>query len=98
MRDEQQREIHHVGDVREVPQRVVGELRVDERVHGERARGGGGDGVAVGRRRLQRFEPDDAVRAGAIVDGDLLAEPLGELLSDDAADEIDAAARRETAR
>ena len=49
--------------------------------------------VAVGRRLRRRLERDVAVRAGPVLDHEALAERLGELLRDDARDDVGGAAR-----
>src|SRR6266568_898056 len=51
--------------------------------------------VSVGRGLGDDVGADIAARAGPVVDHDLLREALGELLRDDASDDVGAAARRE---
>src|SRR3954468_20694489 len=53
------------------------------------------DGVTVGIGFRQRAAADGAAGAGAVVDHDLLAERLAELVADRADDDGGAAARRE---
>ena len=50
--------------------------------------------MPVGLRSRDRFRPDDASRAALVVDDHLLAEPLGKLEGDHAADDVVAAAGR----
>ena len=93
MRQQQQRKIHAARNDGEVAQGVVRQFAVNVRVDGQRSGGCAGDGVAVGGRGHQCLQADDAVGAGAVVDHHLLADALSELLPDDAAHEIHAAAR-----
>ena len=51
--------------------------------------------VAVGGRLCGEIGADDAAGAAAVIDKDLLAQSLAELIGDDAADHVVAAARRE---
>ena len=78
---------------REIPDRVERRARIQA---GARDEVGCGEqqGVAVGRCVLHDFRADVAGRAWPVVGYDLLAEPLAELLRDDAADGIRCAARR----
>jgi hypothetical protein len=83
------------GDVGEVGDRVVGLLLEHERADRDRRRVREHQGVAVGR-RLHDVEPADAAAgAGLVVDDDRLAELLGELLADDAGDDVARPARGE---
>ena len=73
----------HRGDQRdrlEVLERIVGELGVEERVHHQRAVDRQQQRVAVGLGLGDGLRADDGVGAGAVVDDDLLAEVLAELL------------------
>ena len=82
-------------DRREVLERIVGELAVEERVHHQRAVDRHQQRVAVGAGLGDRLRADDGVGAGAVVDDDLLAEVLAHLLADQPAEEIGRPARRE---
>ena len=91
----------HVGrgrgerDRREVPNRIEGHFGEEARVDRERPRRTHQDRVAVGRGLGDEVGADVAARARPVVDHDLLREALGELLRDDASDDVGAAARRE---
>ena len=82
-------------DRREVFQRVVAQLRIESRVHGERADVAEEQRVAVGRAARDELGADLARRAAAVVDDDLLRPHFAELLRDDAAHEVGGARRRE---
>ena len=77
----------------EVPDRVVRQIGIERRIH----RVGGGvvhDGVAVAIRLGHRRGGDGAAGAAAIVDDELLAPHVAELLEQDAAHRVGAARRR----
>ena len=90
----------HVRDRREardrcqILHRVVAEVRIQRRTDGD-GRGGDHDRVTVGRRRRRKCDRQVAAGAGAIVRHDLLAEALGDFLSQHAADNVARCARGE---
>ena len=93
MDDEAADEVADPADGREVLRRVVGRL-AQQRLHGERRVGREQKRVAVGRGLGRRLGADDAARPAAVLDHELLAEGLGELVGPGPADEIGGAARR----
>ena len=76
-----------------VGDRIECELRIHARVHRERARDEQ-QRVAVCRRSGDELGADIARRARPVVDDDLLAPCFGELLAEQACEQIGAAARR----
>ena len=80
-------------DGREALGRIVGCLAQD-RLHGERGVGREQECVAVGRRPGDRLGADDAARPAPVLDDELLAECLGELVGPGPADEVAGPARR----
>ena len=83
------------GHGREVLDWIVRQVGVQTRRNRMRARGGEADGVAVRRCLRDRIGADIAARAGAVLDDDLLAEPLPKFLRDDPRNDVRAGARRE---
>ena len=79
----------------EILQRIVAELRLHERIDGERSVRAGEQRVAVGRGFRRHVGAEAAARAGAVLDHDRLAEHLLHVLAGDARDEVGVAARRE---
>ena len=75
--------------------RVVREIAIQCGRDGERARAAVKERVAVRRRLCGGGRADGAASARAVVDDDGLAESLGELLADEAADDVGRPARRE---
>ena len=93
MDDQRLRQHHHLGHRRERPAHVVGHglahhvhRRGGARRHVER--------IAVGRRVDDRVHPDQGSAPGAVVDDELLAEDVGQMLADQACERVGAAARR----
>jgi hypothetical protein len=80
-------------DGSEVAQGVVRQLGIERGARREPGVVGEHQRVAVGRRLRRRFGADDAVRTHAVVDHDLMAPQLRELLRRDAGKRVDRAAR-----
>ena len=78
MHRDQLRRHRYRGDSREVPQRVVGDLRVGMRADRERTGARERQGVAVGGGTGDELGGDRRVRARSILDHDLRRERLGE--------------------
>ena len=76
----------------EVFERVVAELRKQERRDRDRAGSGDEQRIAVRRGLRDVLGADSAGRARAVVDHDLLAQVFGEFLADRARGKVDAAA------
>ena len=83
-----------LGDRHEILERVVRQFLVDVRVHGQRARHGMHQRIAVGFGFGDGFHADDAVRARAVFHDYLLAHGLGNLLPDGARDDVRPRSRR----
>ena len=79
-------------DRREILDRVVGRLGLQRGGGRMRGRVGEPHGVAVGLGAGDRLAAERGAGADAVVDHDLLAEPLGQPLADDAGDDVGAAA------
>jgi hypothetical protein len=79
---------------RKIAQPVVRKLLVDVRVDADVGDVGIDERVSVGGRILRRFDADDALRAGLVLDHDRLAERGLQLLSKPARNEIRLSARR----
>jgi hypothetical protein len=94
VRDEHQRERAEARDAGEIAGQAVGQLGVQARVRGERGRQEH-QRVAVRRRARNQLRADVAVAAPAVVDHELLAEPLAELDRDQAAEDVRGSAGRE---
>ena len=77
------------------PERIVGELAVEKRIHDERAVDRHQQRVAIGRGLGDGLGADDGVGARPVVDDDLLAQIFAHLLAHEAAEKIGGAARRE---
>src|SRR5204862_473083 len=92
--DEYQREVSDHRDLREIPERRIGQLRVDRRIHGHRPARAHEQRIAVGGGLGDVFGGDDALRAGLVLDDDRLAEAFGHLGREDAHDDVVAAAGR----
>jgi hypothetical protein len=81
--------------MREIAQRIVADLGIDERADdGERQRGDD-EVVAVGLGIGDGLHADYAAGAGARLDEELLLEHAGEVIGDDAGKNVGGAARRE---
>ncbi len=87
--------LDHHRDRREIGDRVVERLLVEHLAEGVRALVAEQEHRAVGRRLGDARGAVHAAGAADILDDHLLAEPLGQLLRHQAADEIDRAAGRE---
>jgi hypothetical protein len=95
-----ERRIHHQhvrsvrrdADVAEVLQRIVRQLRIQARVHAERATIGDQDRVAIGHCLGDGVGPERAIGARLVVDDDRLAERLAHLLRERARRQVGAAA------
>ena len=83
------------GDGQQVLDRVEADVVVDVGVDGEHALVGQGDGVAVGRRLHAHEGADVALRAGAVVDDDLLVPDLAQLHRQNPRERIGATTGRE---
>src|SRR4029079_5757228 len=79
----------------EVLARVIANVGIEVRPDRQSAGVAEPDGVAVGIGLRERAGADSAAGAGAVVDDDLLAERLAELVADGADDDGGAAAGRE---
>src|SRR5262245_35043058 len=86
---------HHGGDRSEIAQRLIGQFLVEPWIDHQRRVGTGGDGVAIRLRLDQRLQPDRPVGAAAVLDIDLLAERLRQVLCRQPCDEVGAATGRE---
>ncbi len=95
MHQERVRHAREPGDRREVAREVEGEPLVERGVDGV-GRGADQDGVAVRRRVDDAFGRDIAAGARLVLDHELLAEPLGETLADEARQHIGRPARRKS--
>jgi len=94
MHDQRVRLRREYADGCQVAQHVDRHLAVEAGIDGDGGVGDAEQGVAIGRRLRGEFRADIAVRAGAIVDHELLARRVAERLAEHARDEIGAAARR----
>src|SRR5260370_23939943 len=83
------------GDRGEILYRVVGEVAVQTVVGGEDAVVAEQPGMAVGGAFGDRFGGEVAARAGAVLDEDLMAPALGELLAESTREDVARPARRE---
>ena len=83
-----------LGDRREIPERVVGELLVQARIGGD-SRVHPQQRVAVGHGLRHELRRDIAAGAAAVIDHELLADRAGELLRHHAHDDVRPAARRD---
>ena len=72
--------------------RVIGHLLAHGEIGAEGARSAEPDGVAVGRRFRDRIDPDHGARTGLVLDHDRLLEDFGQLLPDQARENVVAAA------
>src|SRR3954453_1939033 len=79
----------------EVLARVIANVGIEIRPDRERAGIAETDGVAGGIGLCERAGADSAAGAGAVVDDDLLAERLAELIADRTDDDARSAPRRE---
>ena len=93
MDDEAADQVADPADGREVLHRIVGRL-AQRRLHAERGVGREQERVAVGCGLGGRLGADDAARPAAVLDDELLAEGLAQLVGPGPADEVRGAARR----
>ena len=92
---EDQRERGEAGDELEAFRDLVGHRGLHRRQHGNAVRRRPQQGVAVRPRPGDVIDADRRGGTGPVLDDHVLAECLGEALSDDAGGEVGAAARRE---
>jgi hypothetical protein len=93
-REQRQVDGADIGDVVEILDRVVGRVGEADRRHVEGREVRQHEGVPVGRGLLQRGRRDGAGRARLVLDDELLAEALAQLVGQEAGDEIARASRR----
>ena len=86
---------HQLGDRRDVGLGVVGQLREQQRVDGERPADADPDGGAVGRGLGHRVGADVAARARLVVDDERLTELFLQMVGDQAGDHVGRRARAE---
>ena len=79
---------------REITHRIVADLRIDHRADRQRHRAADIERITVGRRLRRHLGADGRTGATAIIDHDLHAEILAELLRNHARHEVGAAGRR----
>jgi hypothetical protein len=86
--DQRVGDVEHQRDRNEVGERVIGQLLIEPGVEHDVAQAAHEQGITIGRRIDHRLRADDGPRAGPVLHHDALAQPLRELVREQAADDV----------